>query len=81
MAECIRDDWQAGPVKRPRVGDVAMVERVITGRSSAGERGVGLRLFRFAGAWDAGAFRQLPRARRPAVASALAGRLGQHSEA
>lgn len=62
MAECIRGDWLIGPLERPQVGAQAMVQRVVPGRSSAGRHGIGLKLFGYAGAWDAGAFRKLPQA-------------------
>lgn len=60
MAECVRDDWLDGPEKRPRRGSQFMVVRVIKGRSLSGELGHGLELFRYAGRWDATAFKKLP---------------------
>ena len=60
MAECVKDGWLHGPEKRPRRGSRSMVVRVVEGRSMSGELGHGLELFRYAGRWDATAFRKLP---------------------
>ena len=58
VAECIHDDWVAGPAKRPALGDHAIVLHLYAGHTMDGPRWL-LKLLGFAGLWNEPAFRKV----------------------